>query len=75
LPAAKRLFARFLIRQYKCRYSKPKKCGKKIFRQCRNLFNQINPNDFVGGQTSPFFRQSRAAWQARKMPPGVCFNF
>ena len=52
-----------------------KRFSLKFFANIENLFNQVNPTNFVGVETSPFFRQPTAAAQARKISLGVRFNF
>lgn len=52
-----------------------KRFSLKFYVNAENLFNQTNPNGFVGIQTSPFFRQPTSAAQARKITFGLRFNF
>jgi hypothetical protein len=41
----------------------------------QNLFNQTNLQNFVGIQTSPFFRQATSARNARSIEVGMSFTF
>lgn len=52
-----------------------KRFSLRFFANAENLFNQTNLTNFVGVQTSPFFRQATSADQARKITFGLRFNF
>jgi len=43
--------------------------------QASNLFNHVNPTDFVGIMTSPFFGRATAAAPARRLETGIRFEF
>lgn len=47
----------------------------KFFVAARNVFNQPNFTNYVGVQTSPFFRQPIAADMPRRIELGMRFNF
>lgn len=52
-----------------------KRFSLRFFANAGNVLNQNNLNNFVGVQTSPFFRQATSAKQARKITFGIRFNF
>ncbi len=52
-----------------------KRFSLRFFANAENILNQTNLNNFVGVQTSPFFRQATFADQSRKITFGLRFNF
>lgn len=46
-----------------------------FFATAQNALNQVNLNNFVGVQTSPFFRQATSSYPARRVTFGLRFNF
>lgn len=52
-----------------------KRFSLKFFVNAENLFNKTNLTNFVGVESSPFFRQATNAAQARKLKFGLRFNF
>ena len=46
-----------------------------FYLQAFNVFNHVNPVNFTGVQTSPFFGRATAALPGRRMEVGMRFNF
>jgi hypothetical protein len=46
-----------------------------FFATIQNVLNEVNLSNFVGVQTSPFFRQATGSDSARKITSGLRFNF
>ena len=51
------------------------KYSLKFYATANNIFNQTNLANFVGVQTSPFFRKPTSAIQPRRIDFGVRFSF
>ena len=52
-----------------------KRFSIRLFANARNVLNNTNLNNFVGVQTSPFFRQPISAESSRKVTLGLTFRF
>jgi len=52
-----------------------KKLRFNFYLQATNLFNHLNPTNFVGTVTSPFFGRPTASAPARQIETGIRFSF